>query len=1620
MPFYLSRYPGASKARFYAGLGGSSFATDINLNYGGKTYPVYRPGTYTYEANKLFPERTFQAPSFGSKRFTVNRVAEGGPLNGYPAEQVGGYSDSLYSGQPNAFIRQSAQSRFIGTPSSIVSDSGLSSSIGYSSRFSQASESNLFSPRYSSYRYGPDVPRSSGFAQSGGAPPEPRVDLRGSVPNQVGIKTLTGLQRFGALAGAVAPTAYAASVLYDGSDDSSFRKTLVLGAYALSFSGGWKNARPPLPFQFEKSVPIPFTTKGLDGARTNDVNRKGNFVYGNKRIELDAAGNPAATSPSLSRRFSSGLQATSKALNFLLYADAVSGVAQGVFGSNSYGRELGARRAASIGAGLAASSVGALVGANFGGIIGAPLGPAGAALAAGLGGFAGGLAGYVGGSSAVNALPFSKSVVDYQRDVAQLASLRSSTNSFYGSQGAYGFNSDVESAIGRRTKISPLESGLRTAAQIASGIGDFFLGAGGPVLVGLRTAGGVEPFINREKQQGFLNDVALGFGNKNALQIGKTTGASIAANIESLVRNDTVKDFSSRYAQAEYLQTRSLGLTKDEIKARNIGAAGPLALEYVNRKSAENVTRRDIERQSRSLNEIIGSAGNFFFSGAANGYRGSKNFNEDTKRQFVERAVRSDVSKAEGLRSYNGFLADIGQSASSLFGGEGKNIFTAQYLAANNLRFEKSVTNATKGQLNHFASNVDYAGIDKTLTSFGVGKSPGFAQAAVLAGAGILKSDFSQRIETGKKVYQRRGGGDFAAYHEKLEREATVRSQRGAEAAKFSRDLGTVDFPVYARPQFDYRQYSSESPLTGTTSADEFRTQREQSYDKRAADYAGETKFDDEVDKAAQAQAKGIFEKRLTQIKKNLKTASTARERFDLESDLYHSTAAYESQSRELARPSKIRAAEYQKYLKDKGPSVEQDLSEERRRVLYNLPGDIRKINSDSNRLQIQGTDTERYQLTQNQQLGLISKENFIVHDYELERKRIGIQRGEAQSDINDKFKQLDNEFTYANANKNPLQRHQQQRLLEDKRKALGALQVQINNTFDGLEQTFSPANVTQLAQAQRGLTFTNKLAPFVQSFIGGAFTGVGVQQSAKSLGSGFLGTISGALNQQVGNYLAKQSTKLVPLGANVRTPADVIDILKQKFSGLSSLNSQQVVPGIGVGTVASQYALPALFPNSYYNRGSATFANLALGGAGAILGSKIPSIGTFKGGAIGSFLGGAVGLAGGSSRTGGALAGGLSGAAGGFAIGNAIAPGIGGLIGGGIGLLGGALSGFLGADSGVAKRQQALIAQQNQKYGQGLAKQNFALGNDLASDLFDGQGNFGQDLANLKAYHSDSKLKALLKANDPSLGGNENRDARNAFQDQYHQLSKAFKPVEALATKYASTLSRPGGLEGAIYDTTLKNAGTVASYNPFVAAPVNQLYGNFQSIQSDLAQYGTDSTRTGLAQQLFSNQYQGQLSTLNYQIQQGDRDFGFLVQNNQVNSLSRGIQKDQINRQVTNFDRDSQTQIEGALGTLQRRDNRSAVVSKLKEQQSFDKDILLRQQDVFNKSSTLAISQDNANQQDALTNLNQLQDSRTILIDNFNKLQPLVGSTADDFLRLSQVVQEVNRTLDTLNRNLR
>lgn len=654
----------------------------------------------------------------------------------------------------------------------------------------------------------------------------------------------------------------------------------------------------------------------------------------------------------------------------------------------------------------------------------------------------------------------------------------------------------------------------------------------------------------------------------------------------------------------------------------------------------------------------------------------------------------------------------------------------------------------------------------------------------------------------------------------------------------------------------------------------------------------------------------------------------------------------------------------------------------------------------------------QKFTLEKDRQLGLVSSSNFLRRQAELDRAELGKERAFYDLDV---------------AARLPLVRNQLATLRDGGH-------FDEANTYQQAFQNYQASNEAKFAQrtldlsdeeVNRKIRFLNKqefsqgFQPYFNSLFKAATAG---KNPIGSIGSTAASQLSSLGGNAISGFLFDKIPAIEQLfqGGTQQIPTNLSKALggyvapntlpamnqwRSKFQLAGFSNPQQAQKTIGAGTLG--YATSQAIANrmSPYNNGALGAVGSATGG---LIGSAFGPTGAF----VGSTLGGTIGaIPQTQSALGGGIAGALSGAGAGFMLGGPI----GGLIGAG---LGGLLGAFGGSQSSALRKQQEQAAKA-QSYAQRQQAKDFgksilAQGIPYASDLFDGYGDYNQKMDALMAQINPARMNSAAVAQ--GLTGDALRTANQAFAAS----RSAYNPILALAEANKSVISRPGAFQGAMYDYGLRDQSKVLSSGPYASGPISQLYGQFNSIQQNLGQYGFDQQRASLAYDVFAKQYQNQGQALDYDINIAQRDFGTLLEQNRLGRVDRGIQGDILNRSVANFDRDSQKQIESALGTLQRRENRAGIVADLREDQAFNKDILLRKQSLFNDQSALSNRQDQYQQADVLKNIDDLVQSRQALTAGFGDFSTRITNASDEFYTLSESVKEVNRQLELLSRNLR
>jgi hypothetical protein len=578
-------------------------------------------------------------------------------------------------------------------------------------------------------------------------------------------------------------------------------------------------------------------------------------------------------------------------------------------------------------------------------------------------------------------------------------------------------------------------------------------------------------------------------------------------------------------------------------------------------------------------------------------------------------------------------------------------------------------------------------------------------------------------------------------------------------------------------------------------------------------------------------------------------------------------------------------------------------------------------------------------------------------------------------------------------------------------------------------QATLSRSEVINL----RAPIFQQLSSPYVKALMGG-LQGKPVMPAVSNA---FFGQMTQLANYGAGRWLAGMSQKLMPngfqglgltSGVGVAAKEGTIASMLQHVAGgkFAYLGTQAGfmagAGGMAAGMIGSQMLYPML--NENYNR-STGFMGSALGGiAGAAIGSMIaPGIGTVAGGAfLGSMAGGSLGLLGAGSGkfdssiesryytrqpvsrmqramksgAGGALTGALVGgiAAGlmtgglGFFAGAAIGTVGGGLAGGGIGALFGGSSGKMGPLGRAAYQQNELLP--------------FLQSTQMGIDPFSSGFKF--------SILSDRFLQA---ARGMQGHGSNGMAMKRAAMTNILGLMNSLQPFQA-------NLEAPGGYKGLLFGASLQDQVMLSGQNPFTSDPFSQMFGFYRDMQSKLGEFGSDNGRLDLAKQAFSGYYGNMMTQLDRSISDGQRDLGFMQRGNSISALDRVLNLDIMNRNVSTFDRDTQIQIEGAMGTLQRRGNIPAIIQKLKDDRAFEKDVLLRKQDILQQSSSLEADQQGANYSDASRTIQEMLGSRDLLTQKFNELLPEIGSTTDLFVKLNQEIRTITESMERFNSAIR
>lgn len=422
--------------------------------------------------------------------------------------------------------------------------------------------------------------------------------------------------------------------------------------------------------------------------------------------------------------------------------------------------------------------------------------------------------------------------------------------------------------------------------------------------------------------------------------------------------------------------------------------------------------------------------------------------------------------------------------------------------------------------------------------------------------------------------------------------------------------------------------------------------------------------------------------------------------------------------------------------------------------------------------------------------------------------------------------------------------------------------------------------------------------------------------------------------------------------------------------TGTTSIASTLAAKGGMVGKLAGNFS-----KNGGMGLGSlAAAGNLVAGAVGSIAGSFVGGMiakdhyGS-TGGSIGSTVGGTVGSI----------------------IGTAFMPVIGTAIGGFLGsLLGGGIGGFFGGGSGKkAMKEQKAAEELHQKTMTVFAPKVKSIMADI--DPLDWSSIEG----------AKNKLRAT------KVRGREQTSIRRAAYNDIAKMKEALLP-------YKDISDRPGGIAGNLFENKVRAGMSLSAYGPFSDAPASKLYDFYSSIQERLSELKPEqrSQYKQLSQDALAAQRSYLDTQLNLQISRSQAQYGFDVRGAAIESLSRGVAFDQMQRQVNNFDRDSQRSLEQVMGVTQRRGNRSKIAAELLDERGFQKGILGRNFDILQQSQSLQSDQSNFNLSTALQDINFLTESQKNLATEANKLTPIIGDVNDELLRLLSAIKDVSDAL--------
>lgn len=642
----------------------------------------------------------------------------------------------------------------------------------------------------------------------------------------------------------------------------------------------------------------------------------------------------------------------------------------------------------------------------------------------------------------------------------------------------------------------------------------------------------------------------------------------------------------------------------------------------------------------------------------------------------------------------------------------------------------------------------------------------------------------------------------------------------------------------------------------------------------------------------------------------------------------------------------------------------------------------------------------KRSHLLSRRQNRVIGAATYIKQEYALQKEGLNIEFGETELRLGRDKEELGKMAEAFAADRN---------VTPDESEKYHAARTAYERRVQTFERTKSESQKLLGPEAmQRDLAsiYSQQVSGYTMPYISAITQGIGNGDIAgipRRLGQVALGHIGQWANKGISNWIGNQYAQY-KLGGGQGVGGFV-----SKMFGRGGVGGQGGPPvPSGIGNMASR-----LGPLGRPMFGQNLVQSLA-GGKGLFgkLAGNFQKAGGFSMANIGGGILGGVGagmlnnaLYGGS--TGSQVGGGIGSIAGGI-LGQALIPipFLGAAIGS---FAGGALGGFVGNlfGGGKQKKQEAMAkrhAYQDTKLKPFLDK--------LVS---------GADI-----YDLDDLAHRIVQASRGMKGRGERgmemkREAMTRLKDMYNAVS----PFE-------SYLRYAGKFEGKQFDIQVGQNASIASVSPYQSKPYSDLFDTYSTLQSKLAntypvfgdytpQAQKDlnmqqfADRTAQTKSLFTKVYQNQRTQLSDQISLETEQLGFQSRNNQISALQRGINTDTMNYQFQNFDRDSRQDIEKAMGTLQRPNNRAAIVSRLQEEQAFNKNILTRQRDLLGLNNSLATDQEASSYREAQKSLQDLSASQDILDSKYQSMLSVLGDVNDEFFKLEKNIRDFNEAIRKL-----